>query len=65
VTGQKYGFIAHPENSCGAYNKGQSKWLKFAPRIVEMTRQGKSLNSILVELGIPGGSRVTIKKMIQ
>ena len=53
ATGQKYGFIA-PENICGPHNKGQpSKWLKFATRIGKMLRQGKSLNSVLVELGIP------------
>ena len=65
VAGKKYGFIAHPENSHPSSYKSQPcKWLKLAPKINEMLKQGWLLNNILVELGIPKGSLCLIKKMI-
>jgi hypothetical protein len=60
--GKKFGFSAHPENTFK--NIRESKYLKFIPQINDMLQQGWRLTNIMVEMGIPEGSYLTIKRVV-
>jgi hypothetical protein len=65
ATGLNYGFHIHPEN-CFMYKPNQtSKWAEYIPRIRRLLEQGKELNPIMRELGIPRGSYLLIKKLVE
>ena len=64
ATGLNDGFSVHPENRCGAYNKGEFKWAYIVPEIAEMHAQGRSLSGILNELHISRNYFCKIRDMI-
>jgi hypothetical protein len=64
ATGLNNGFSVHPENSCGAHNKGQFKWAYIVPAIKEKYDSGQSLSGILNELHISRNYYCKIRDMI-